>query len=88
MGEKDNSDIGMITAVIMDAKNKPFVIVEKNGMEYALDASFTYMKGDALVFNGGTDTTKLPPWNENQLQGNTSHKLTGDQSITVATTTG
>ncbi len=85
MGVNDEQAVGKITAVILDANNKPFVIVDKSGQKVAVDVDYTRMKGNDLVLSGVSSPDNLPKWDDSKLQSKQVKELTGDQTISIQT---
>jgi len=85
MGPAANDRFGTISAVIMDTKDKPFVIVDKGGQKYAVDVEYVQMKGRDLMLVGVSDPTKLPVWNDADPANRNIKRLTADQKIVVKT---
>jgi hypothetical protein len=85
MGPQPSDRFGTISAVIMDTKDKPFVIVDKGGQKYAIDVDNVQMRGRDLVLVGITDTARLPAWSDTDPANRNIKRLTADQKVMIKT---
>jgi DNA gyrase/topoisomerase IV subunit A len=85
MGPTATDRFGTITAVIMDTKDKPFVIVDKAGQKYAVDVENVQMMGRDLMLVGVSDTSRFPVWNDSDPANRNVKRLTAEQRVMIKT---
>ncbi len=84
VGRDGKENVGKVTAVILDADSRPFLIVDENGTKVAVMADYTRLNGDQLVLQGLDDPSKLPAWNPDQMKPGNMQTLSGKQTILIA----
>jgi hypothetical protein len=87
MAPDGQESIGTVTAVIMDARQRAFVIINRGADQVAVMADHTQHRGDMLVLHD-VDPLKLPVWDPNSAEEDSVEELTGDQTITIRGSSG
>ena len=79
-----NGDIGTVSAVIMDARDRPFLIIDgSDGQQFAVMTEYTELRGDRLVLIQPADPSQLPRWTADDAGSNEIRQLSDNDTVRV-----
>jgi hypothetical protein len=83
MAPNNQGNIGTVTSVIIDAKQRPFVIIRRGNEDVAVMVEQTRLNGDTLVVQGISDANQLPVWDPDSAEAANVKELSGNQTVIV-----
>ncbi len=83
VGDEEMGSIGTVSAVIMDTRDRPFVIVDNGDGEVAVMLEYVRLDSDRLVLEQFADTSQFPPWDRNAEAAQAVRELPADQTVAL-----